>query len=87
MIDKFLTTKDYYVVKVRNSASDYYIKKFHQHEKIGIVKQNEAFGKYFNFFWDFIKFITGNDSKYPNMDVKLLKKIQGTPVISIVLKP
>lgn len=61
---KFLSTRDYYIIRLRINTTKYYLKKFHNYEQIGLIKQRDAVEKYLDFFWNFVNLITGRDSKY-----------------------
>jgi hypothetical protein len=58
------TSKDFAIYKIRVYTSPYYLKKFQNNEQIGLEKQYEAAGNYWDFFWKFIKMITNKTSDY-----------------------
>jgi len=56
-------SSDFFIIKIRCSASKYYLKKFHNHENVGIQKQWDAAGKYLDFFWKFFTYVSGITQK------------------------
>jgi len=58
-----MNSKDYNIIKLRYYASDYYLKKFHKGDIVGIKKHYEAAGKHLDFFWKFVEYLNGKTIK------------------------
>lgn len=57
-------SKNYFIIKIRCHASDYYLDKFHKNEDIGIKKQWEAANKNTEFYWKFVECVTKKQDKW-----------------------
>ena len=60
----YLKCNDYFIIKIRCYASKYYMKKFISSNSIAQKKQWEAAENYNNFYWKFIKRVTGNKMEH-----------------------
>jgi hypothetical protein len=56
--------KKYFIIKIRIYASPYYLKKFHNQETIGLLKQHDAGKKWVEFKQKFVKFVSNKPMEY-----------------------
>jgi hypothetical protein len=85
---KKLKCEDYFIIKIRYYASEYYLNKFHNNDVAGLIKQREAAENHTKFFWDFIEKIAGKQNYYEkyyyNIKECVLEEIHETYGIIII---
>lgn len=64
MITKTYKNEDYFIISIRFTASEYYMKKHFNQEQIGTIKFYEAIDKYHKFYCKFIEKVTGKDMEW-----------------------
>lgn len=57
-------SKDFFIIKLRYYASEYYLKKFHNGDPTGRIKHSEAANRHMAFLYDFIHRVTGHTLEY-----------------------